>query len=169
MPEFRDRGSGRRNQFWVKLERISSDEAYSCNLRQTIRADTRRSSCHLQRSHPWGPTFHCCSAYNSQTHCNLQGREWKTPLWVVHDTYTKKTDTQICRWSVADSDVLSCLVSISWAKLISPCNQTLKEATAAWNRNTEEKKSPEDGKIGRTRSLCPLAFSSNIWMYFADK
>lgn len=86
--------SGIGKQFWAELQRIPSEEAYSCNLRQTIRADTRRSSCHLQRSHPWGPMFHCYSAYNSQTHCNLQERERKTQLWVVQVIDTKETLTQ---------------------------------------------------------------------------
>lgn len=155
MPELRDNNAGRRKQFWAELQRIPSEEAYSCSLRQTIRADTRRSSCLWRRSHPWGPMFHCYSAYNSQTHCNLQERERKTQLWVVQVMDTKETRTQ---WVAGRSlsplvvrvlpDVLSRFVSINCTKLIFPCNQTLKQATAAWNKMVEEKNSSEDGKIG---------------------
>lgn len=136
----RQRKRKKKKQFWAELQRIYNEEAYSCNLRLTIRADTRRSICHLQRSHPSGPMFHCYSAYSSQTHCNLQGRERKTQQWVVRETYTKETGKQICRWSVADSpmqvlpDEPSCFISIRCAKVILPCNQTLKETATAWNR-----------------------------------
>lgn len=143
MVEFRDGGSGRRNPLLAELRWISSEEAYSCSLRQTIRVDTQRSSCHLQRSHPWGPTFHCCSAYNSQTHCNLQGSgnrncEWcKTRTQRRHAHKFAAGPSRVPLVVRALPDVLSCLVSISCAKLFSPCKQTLREATTAWNRNTE--------------------------------